>query len=133
MGSATSPIGYKIGYARVWPLSRVSTLQQYEAPQHDALLAAGCQRVFVDKANGKPESRPALNDLLEQTRPGEAVVVWRLERLGRSLRHLIDVVQGQQQREVAFVRLTEQIDTSTPGGRLIFHEFGTLAVSSWQR
>ena len=112
---------YKIGYARV------STLQQDEALQHDALLAAGCQRIFVDKASGKLESRPALDELLEQVRPGDTVVVWRLDRLGRSLRHLIDVVQGLQQREVAFVSLTEQIDTSTPGGRLIFHVFAALA------
>ena len=107
--------------------ARVSTIQQDEALQHDALLAAGCQRVFVDKASGKLESRPALDDLLEQVRPGDAVVVWKLDRLGRSLRHLIDVVQHLQQREVAFVSLTEQIDTSTPGGRLVFHVFGALA------
>ena len=112
---------YRLGYARV------STLQQHEALQHDALLAAGCQRIFVDKASGKLESRPALDDLLEQVRPGDTVVVWRLDRLGRSLRHLIDVVQGLQQRQVAFVSLTEQIDTSTPGGRLIFLVFGALA------
>lgn len=112
---------YKIGYARV------STLQQDEALQHDALLAAGCRRIFVDKASGKFEARPALDDLLDQVRPGDTVVVWRLDRLGRNLRHLIDVVQGLQQRDVAFVSLTEQIDTSTPGGRLIFHVFGALA------
>lgn len=121
MGSATTPTGYKIGYARV------STVQQDEALQHDALLAAGCQQVFVDRASGKLESRPALDDLLEHVRPGDSVVVWRLDRLGRSLRHLIDVVQLLQQREVAFVSLTEQIDTSTPGGRLVFHVFGALA------
>lgn len=112
---------FKLGYARV------STLQQDEALQHDALLAAGCQRIFVDKASGKLESRPALDDLLEQSRPGDTVVVWRLDRLGRSLRHLIDVVQELQKRDVTFASLTEQIDTSTPGGRLIFHVFGALA------
>lgn len=112
---------YRLGYARV------STFEQDPALQNDALLTAGCQRIFVDKASGKLESRPALDDLLEQVRPGDTVVVWRLDRLGRSLRHLIDVVQGLQQREVAFVSLTEQIDTSTPGGRLIFHVFGALA------
>jgi DNA invertase Pin-like site-specific DNA recombinase len=120
MTTSSAP-GYRLGYARV------STLDQDPALQHDALLAAGCQRIFVDKASGKLESRPALDDLLEQVRPGDTVVVWRLDRLGRSLRHLIDVVQLLEQREVGFVSLTEQIDTSTPGGRLIFHVFGALA------
>ncbi len=112
---------YKLGYARV------STLDQDPALQHDALTAAGCDRIFVDKASGKLESRPALDDLLEQARPGDTVVVWRLDRLGRSLKHLLATVSGLEQRGVAFVSLTEQIDTSTPGGRLIFHVFGALA------
>jgi DNA invertase Pin-like site-specific DNA recombinase len=112
---------YKLGYARV------STLDQNPALQHDALTAAGCDRIFVDKASGKAESRPALDDLLEQARPGDTVVVWRLDRLGRSLRHLLETVSGLEQRGVAFISLTEQIDTSTPGGRLIFHVFGALA------
>ena len=112
---------YKIGYARV------STLQQDEALQRDALHAAGVDRIFVDKASGKLESRPALDDLLEQARPGDTVVVWRLDRLGRSLRHLIETVGALEARGVAFVSLTEAIDTSTPGGRLIFHVFGALA------
>jgi len=112
---------YKIGYARV------STLQQDEALQRDALQAAGVDRIFVDKASGKLESRPALDDLLEQARPGDTVVVWRLDRLGRSLKHLIETVGTLEARGVAFVSLTEAIDTSTPGGRLIFHVFGALA------
>ena len=112
---------FKLGYARV------STLQQHEALQHDALRQAGCDRVFVDKASGKLESRPALNDLLCQVRPGDTVVVWRLDRLGRSLRHLIEVVADLERRGVAFISLTESIDTSTPGGKLVFHLFGALA------
>ncbi len=112
---------YRLGYARV------STLDQNPALQHDALTAAGCQRIFIDKASGKLESLPALDDLLGQVRPGDTVVVWRLDRLGRSLRHVIDVVQGLQQRDVGFISLNEQIDTGTPGGRLIFHVFGALA------
>ena len=75
--------GYKLGYARV------STTQQDEALQLDALQAAGCDRLFIDKASGKLASRPALDDLLEQARPGDALIVWRLDRLGRSLRHLL--------------------------------------------
>ena len=112
---------YKIGYARV------STLQQDEALQRDALHAAGVDRIYVDKASGKLESRPALDDLLTQARPGDTVVVWRLDRLGRSLKHLIETVEVLEARGVAFVSLTEAIDTSTPGGRLIFHVFGALA------
>jgi DNA invertase Pin-like site-specific DNA recombinase len=118
MSSAT---GYRLGYARV------STLEQDPALQHDALLAAGCERIFVDKASGKLESRPALDELLEQARPGDTVVVWRLDRLGRSLRHLLEAVTALESRGVAFVSLTESIDTSTPGGRLVFHLFGALA------
>jgi len=113
--------GYKIGYARV------STLQQDEALQLDALRAAGCDRIFVDKASGKLESRPALDDLLAQARRGDSLVVWRLDRLGRSLRHLIDVVADLERRGVGFVSLTESLDTTTPGGRLLFHLTGALA------
>ena len=112
---------YKIGYARV------STLHQDDALQLDALRAAGVERIFVDKASGKLESRPALDDLLGQARPGDTVVVWRLDRLGRSLRHLIDVVADLERRGVGFVSLTESLDTTTPGGRLLFHVFGALA------
>jgi DNA invertase Pin-like site-specific DNA recombinase len=112
---------YRLGYARV------STHDQDPALQHDALTTAGCQQIFVDKASGKLESRPALDDLLEQARPGDTVVVWRLDRLGRSLRHLLETVSQLEQRGIAFVSLTENIDTTTPGGRLIFHVFGALA------
>lgn len=113
--------GYPIGYARV------STLEQDEALQHDALVAAGCQKVFVDRASGKLEHRPALDTMLEQLRPGDSVTVWRLDRLGRSLRHLIDVVAELEGKSVTFRSLTEAIDTSTPGGKLTFHLFGALA------
>src|SRR4051794_13029294 len=84
-------------------------------------------RIFVDKASGKMESRPALDELLEQARPGDTVVVWRLDRLGRSLRHLLETVTTLERRGGAFVSLTENIDTATPGGRLVFHLFGALA------
>lgn len=112
---------YRLGYARV------STLDQDPALQHDALLAAGCQRIFTDKASGRLESRPSLDDLLEQARPGDTVVVWRLDRLGRSLRHLLETVEVLETRGISFVSLTENIDTTTPAGRLVFHVFGALA------
>lgn len=121
MSTATNSVGYRFGYARV------STLEQDEALQRDALVAAGCQRILVEKASGKLEQRPALEELLGQLRPGDSVTVWRLDRLGRSLRHLIDVVADLEARGVAFRSLTESIDTSTPAGKLIFHVFGALA------
>src|SRR3954453_7617970 len=120
MSTATNA-GYQIGYARV------STLEQDEALQRDALTAAGCQRIFVDKASGRLESRPALDQMLEQLRPRDTVVIWRLDRLGRSLRNLIDIFGHLEQRGVAVRSLTESLDTSTPGGRLVFHVFASLA------
>lgn len=121
MTSSSTLTGYKIGYARV------STLDQDEALQRDALAAAGCERIFVDKASGKLEHRPGLDALLDQLRPADTVVVWRLDRLGRSLRNLIDLVQALGARGVGFVSLTENIDTTTSGGKLVFHIFGALA------
>lgn len=113
--------GMRFGYARV------STLDQDESLQMDELNAYGCDRVFVDKVCGKLESRPALDEMLAHLRAGDTVVVWRLDRLGRSLRHLIDVVSDLDRRGVALASLRESIDTSTPGGKLIFHVFGALA------
>jgi len=112
---------YKIGYARV------STLQQDEALQLDALQKAAVDRIFTDRASGSLADRPGLTSALECARQGDSLIVWRLDRLGRSLRHLIDVVHDLEQRGVALVSLTEQIDTSTPGGRLVFHVFASLA------
>ena len=112
---------YKIGYARV------STNTQDEALQLDALQRARVDRIFVDHASGSIQDRPALTSALECARQGDSLVVWRLDRLGRSLRHLIDVVKDLEERGVALVSLTEVIDTSTPGGRLVFHVFGAIA------
>ncbi len=121
MTSSVTDRGYRLGYARV------STIEQTEDLQLDALRAAGCQRVFVDKASGKLTDRPALSAMLDQLRSGDTVVVWRLDRLGRSLRHLMDVIHDLETRGVAFASLNENIDTSTPGGKLVFHVFGSLA------
>jgi DNA invertase Pin-like site-specific DNA recombinase len=121
MSTENPQTGLVLGYARV------STLEQNEDMQQDALTAAGCARIYVDKASGKLGPRPALNAMLDQLRTGDTVVVWRLDRLGRSLRHLIDIFADLDNRGVSVRSLTESIDTSTPGGKLIFHLFGSLA------
>ena len=109
-----------IGYARV------STAEQDTALQTDALRNAGCARVFEDTASGAKADRPGLADALAYLRDGDVLVVWRLDRLGRSLPHLIETVGKLEARGVGFRSLTENIDTTTPGGRLIFHVFGAL-------
>lgn len=114
-------MGDRIGYARV------STLGQKLELQFDALKSVGCTRVFTDRASGKLDERPELAKILDHLRGGDTLVVWRLDRLGRSLRHLIDVVGELERRNVGFRSLTEGIDTSTAGGKLIFHLFGALA------
>jgi DNA invertase Pin-like site-specific DNA recombinase len=121
MSNETHPQGMVFGY------SRVSTTDQDQALQEDALTKAGVDQIFTDTASGAKTSRPALDELLSKLRPGDTVVVWRLDRLGRSLRHLIDVFSDLESKGVAIRSLTESLDTSTPGGRLIFHVFGALA------
>ena len=110
-----------IGYARV------STATQTTAPQEDELRRAGCGRTFSDMASGARSSRPGLDALLAQARRGDVVVVVRLDRLGRSLIHLVDVIRQLKTAGVGFRSLSEQIDTTTAGGKLIFHIFGSLA------
>jgi DNA invertase Pin-like site-specific DNA recombinase len=110
----------RIGYARV------STLDQDLSLQRDALMAAACERVFEDRASGAKADRPGLAGALTYVRGGDVLVVWKLDRLGRSLSHLIEAVRDLEARGVALQSLTEQIDTTTPGGRLIFHVFGAL-------
>ena len=83
--------------------------------------------MFAETASGAKADRPALAEALEYIRPGDTLVVWRLDRLGRSLKHLIAVVGELQERGIGFKSVTEQIDTTTPGGKLIFHVFGALA------
>lgn len=121
MTSTQTPVGALIGYARV------STHGQDPALQIDALTAAGAIRVFTDIASGAKDARPGLADALEYARPGDVLGVWKLDRLGRSLRHLIDQVQILDQNGIGFRSLTESIDTTSPGGRMIFHLFAALA------
>ena len=109
-----------IGYARV------STVEQDTALQTDALRKAGCERVFEDAASGAKSDRPGLAATLAYLRDGDVLAVWRLDRLGRSLPHLIETIGALEARGVGFRSLTESIDTTTPGGRLIFHVFGAL-------
>ena len=114
-------MGHAFGYARV------STGDQDTRLQHDALAAAGCYKVFTDTASGTLASRPELGKLLDQLRPGDTLVVWRLDRLGRSIRHLIDQLTELQERGIEFRSLQENIDTGSSGGRLVFHIFASLA------
>jgi len=110
-----------IGYARI------STTDQTLALQRDALTAAGCQQTFTDTASGARTDRPGLTAALAYARPGDTLVVWRLDRLGRSLGHLIETIRGLEERGVHFRSLQEQLDTGTSGGKLVFHVFGALA------
>lgn len=114
-------MGDLIGY------SRVSTEDQDHALQTDALEKAGCSKVWSDTASGALDRRPQLDKALDYLRAGDTLVVWRLDRLGRSLPHLIATVTALEARGVGFRSLTEGFDTTTPGGRLLFHVLGALA------
>ena len=112
----------KIGYARV------STDDQNLALQEDALKEAGCERIFYDRVSGVKSERPGLQEALDYLRDGEDVlVVWRLDRLGRSLKDLIDLVNQLEERKIGFKSLQDPVDTTSPGGILVFHIFGALA------
>jgi DNA invertase Pin-like site-specific DNA recombinase len=106
--------------------ARVSTHDQDPALQLDALAAAGCAKVFEDRASGARSDRPGLARAIDYLREGDVLVVWKLDRLGRSLPHLIQTVTALEARGVGFRSLTEAIDTTTPGGRLVFHLLGAL-------
>lgn len=110
-----------IGYARV------STDEQKSILQIDALKAAGCERIFEETASGAKADRSGLEQALDFMRPGDTLVVWKLDRLARSMRQLIDTVELLQSKGIGFRSLTEAIDTTTPGGMLVFHIFGALA------
>ena len=110
-----------IGYARV------STPEQSLDLQRDALTKAGCERVFEDIASGAQAERRGLTAALAFVRPGDTLAVWKLDRLGRSLPHLIEAVTALREREIGFRSLQESLDTTTSGGKLVFHVFAALA------
>ena len=111
----------QIGYARV------STEDQNLTLQLDALKLAGCEKIFREKISGAKTDRPELTKLLEQVREGDTVTVWKLDRLGRSLKHLVETVTELQNRNIGFRSVKESIDTTTATGKLIFHIFAALA------
>lgn len=112
----------KIGYARV------STDEQDTAAQLDALKSAGCDRIYEENVSGKStKNRPELNRLLDAVRPGDVIVVHRLDRLGRSLKDLIELLDSFRASDVKFISLSESIDTTTPTGELTFHLIGAIA------
>jgi DNA invertase Pin-like site-specific DNA recombinase len=110
-----------IGYARV------STAEQNLDLQRDALTQGGCRPIFTDTRSGATAERPGLAEALAYLREGDVLAVWKLDRLGRSLKDLIEIVTGLEQHGIGFKSLQESMDTTTPGGKLIFHVFAALA------
>jgi len=110
-----------IGYARV------STQDQSLDLQEDALKKAGCKKIFTDKVSGSRKERPGLNDLISHLREGDSLVIWKLDRLGRSLRDMIDLTKKLDDMGVHFQSITDGIDTKTPAGRFFFHVMAALA------
>jgi len=110
-----------IGYARV------STKDQNATLQIDALKKAGCKKIFEDKITGKHLNREGLEKTMDILRTGDTLVVWRLDRLARSLKHLIELITHLEENKIGFKSINEAIDTTTSGGKLIFHIFGALA------
>jgi len=111
----------KIGYARV------STQEQNLSLQIDALNQAGCEQIYQEKVSGSQADRPELTRLLEMIRVGDTLVIWKLDRLGRSLAHLIGLVSDLETRQIGLLSLNDPVDTTTPQGRLVFRIFASLA------
>jgi DNA invertase Pin-like site-specific DNA recombinase len=111
----------KIGYARI------STQDQNLALQHSELLKAGCEKIYDDTSTGSRANRVGLNTVLDVLRKGDTLIVWKLDRLGRSLKHLIEIITILTTKEVNFKSITDNIDTSTTSGRFFFHVMGSLA------
>src|SRR5215212_5766466 len=110
-----------VGYARI------STTDQTLDLQHDALAKAGCTKIFTETASGAQTERKGLQEAISYVRPGDTLVVWKLDRLGRSLKDLITRITELNDRKIGFKSLTENIDTTTSSGKRIFHIFGALA------
>ncbi len=117
---------HKVGFMRIG-YARVSTEDQNTSLQIDALKNAGCEQLFEEKVSGKSKDRPELDVCLKVLREGDTLVVWRLDRLGRSLEHLVQIIRDLESRNIGFLSLTESIDTTNAGGKLIFHIFAALA------
>jgi DNA invertase Pin-like site-specific DNA recombinase len=115
-------MNYRLGYARV------STHAQDPQLQLDALKVAGVDRLYVDHVSGVATRRPELDRLLDNARPGDTIVIWRLDRLGRSMKHLLDLIEDLELRNIALVSLNEQIDTTSANGRLILRLMAALAA-----
>ena len=113
-------IRMKIGYARV------STIDQNPNAQRDALKAAGCEKIITEKISAASTKRPKLVKLLQSLKSGDVLTVWRLDRVGRSLPDLLNIVEDLKTREIGFQSLNETIDTTTANGQLIFHLFAAL-------
>lgn len=111
----------QIGYARV------STDDQHLELQIDALNKAGCEQIFTDKISGTRANRPGLDDALSHIRKGDTLTVWKLDRLGRSVKGLVDLVAELEKRKIHFVSLTDGINTKTTAGRFFFHVMASLA------
>ena len=107
--------------------ARVSTVDQNLALQRDALTEAGCEKIFTEQVSGAVATRPQRADAISFARSGDTIVVWKLDRLARSIKQLIDTIETPRARSVGFRGLTEALDTTTPQGRLVFHMFGALA------
>lgn len=114
-------LAMKIGYARV------STPEQQLRMQKDALRKAGCEKIYTDIVSGVKADRPGLDKALDHLRKGDILVVWKLDRLGRSIQHLIQLIKTLQDKKITFRSLQENMDTATSGGKLIFHIFSALA------
>jgi DNA invertase Pin-like site-specific DNA recombinase len=120
-GEGGSSKGMLLGYARV------STIEQNLALQRDALAEAGCGKIFTEQLSGAVTDRPALREALEFARSGDTLIVWKLDRLARSMKQLIETIEELRLKGIGFRSLTEALDTTTAQGRLVFHMFGALA------
>ena len=118
---APARVGDTLGYARV------STHDQNPDAQSDRLIEAGAIRIFTDIVSGKRFDRPALAELIDHARPGDRLCIIRLDRLGRSLRELLETVDGLKARGIHLISLEERLDTSSAAGELVFHVFGSIA------